>query len=177
MKKYRRLFAVIALIAVLLSALSGCRTGSGDSKAGKPINPDLTLIFGEAWAEENAKTIANLASAMEECYTKHQKEKNVYQFIIDYENAIAPYEEFIQEVRDDLFAKYEAETDKEKNKIMTNLVLRFPTGPISAFIYKAQVELGDDSLVVSPEEAEQNVIETINVVFEFFYGEPLVETA
>lgn len=144
MKKHRRLFAVIALIAVLLSALSGCRTGSGDSKAGKTINPELTLIFGEAWAEENAKTIANLASAMEECYAKHQKEKNVYQFIVDYENAIAPYEEFIQEVRDDLFAKYEAETDKEKKEIMTNLVLRFPIGIFSALMYKADVEMGYD---------------------------------
>jgi len=167
------------LVFVTVFCLTACgekaEEGPSDNNEKEtPINPDLVAAFGEEWVAEEKDTIEEIVSGLEDCYTKYQKEKDLYQFITNVENTVDPYLEYMQE---EIRSVLDATNDAQKKAELTNLLLGTNlTLPFDLMMYKFSVDTGTEP-DITKQEAEAAVIEYINTISEYFCAKPIVEVS
>ncbi len=181
-KRHISILLVFASLFTLLVACGGKEDGDSSAEEVKTeemsINPELIAAFGEDMIEDEKETIAALVGALKECYEQHQKDKDVYAFISNVDNAMQPYKGYLKEISDELMNMYEtAKIQGDKDKMMELLSvysssIAYVADENTWSNYKFFLDNGMNP-ISTEQEAEEAVIEYINDISAFFYCTPI----
>lgn len=176
--KLKKLLGFLLAMTMIVALLSAC--GSKEKTKKSSINPELISAFGEEMIKSEEKTIADLVGGLEECYQQYQKNKDLDAFVNNVDDAMSGYKDYLKEISDELMNLYEdAKADGNKDK-MTQLLtiysssIRYVQYENAWSMYKMCLDTNMEPWQ-EKDEVEDDLIEYINAISEFFYCKPVAE--